>query len=647
MRRKVIVVVGLVVLGGSGVFFGLPVWRSYVIRRQDGRLLAAAEQALKTGRTHEAAALAQTRKHRLAATDSAWADLEVAAALQTRDMIRLAGLYLEQPKALRRNEDASLFLLFFFYEAGRTNQAASIRQAWRGREQRAGAWLAADADRLARDGKRDEAIALLKKTVFGTREDCPRLMRLAMLSMATPKVAFGYLDEAAKADPENAEARLFKAQVFETLGDRRQARVEYMAACNWQPQNPFLFHRLAQFYIRGGAVLPAADAWTQALKAGADGEIWLQAWAWSHLAGGIEDATWASFVPPTGAERPAIDMLRALKTGTLWNETAYRRIESQGRPLQHQTFYWLSLLQAIHDGQHDRALSIMDQDGIQPRQDSWAPALERHLRILITRRLSADGTQAGTREDVATGSHPFLAILQQSFDKTQPLSAQQTDLLASRDAFAAACLVEGWMAAALFLTDTTVAAEARPDWLVYGLAQSAAGLRGPKAGLDLLSDAHLTPLLSCLAGSFNLAAGNREAAQRILTPLVAEKDNFGVRAATLLALDALDTNQNDQAVRWVEANPRLAEMDEGKEILARAAIARNDEATATAILKPLAARSILAKTFLAMQAGKAGRLEEAEKLLTELAQAQPDEPRYARELHRLRESMQSAQGAQP
>ncbi len=604
----------------------LPFWRRHVIALQDASQLAVARQALQAGKAQSALELISQRRHSLASSAEAWMEVELEACAQTRNLPRLAAIYLEDPAVVSRHEPASLLLVRFLYELRRESQADSLRKSWLSRETSKGAWLAVDVDRLLRDGKREQALQLLRGTAFNNRDDCARLLRLALLSAANPKDALAYLDAACKADPENPDARLFRAEVFEAMGQIVQARVEYLAACNWQPKNPLLFHRLAEFYCRTGNPLLAADAWRLAIKIEPLDVIWLRAWFWSKAAGGIDGAEWMALPQPKGRLQPFFGFLSSLPPEKVWDEAGFRRLVlpagwSEGQ----QELFWLRVLQALHDNHLEQAASLLAQH--EKVSSSWAPNLEKTLRQLVRRQLPP--TVIPADPSVPTGSHPLFALLSRA-DGT--LAEEEKQLLSGREAFAAACLSEGWMAAALFLHEPSANLDLYPDWFTYGLVQSENFIHGPKPALRLLMHHRPTPLLSCLEGELRLATGDLKNAQKALLPLAAQADDYGCRAATLLALERLSAKAPAEAEQLVNANVRLRETATGCEILGRAAAARGDLKAATSIFQPLQKTSPVAKEFLAGQAFAASDFAEAKRLLTELTVLQPDEPRHAANL---------------
>lgn len=639
MSRKALsiwIVIALVVL----LLIALPFWRRYVIASQDASQLASARQALQAGNPQSALEIVARRRHLLAASAEEWMGLELDACVRTRNLPRLAAIYLEDPATVSRHELASLLLVRFLYGLRRESQAEALRKDWLGRESSKGAWLAVDVDRLLLDGKREQAMQLLRGVAFNNRDDCARLLRLALLTVSTPKESLAYLDAACRADPENPDARLFRAEVFEALGRMPQARIDYLAACNWQPNNPLLFHRLAEFYCRSGNPLLAADAWRLALKVEPLEAIWLRAWFWSRIAGGIDTTEWSQLPLPKGRARPFFEFLAGMPADKLWDEEGFRRLVlpaawSENR----QELFWCRLLQALHDNHLDQAASLLDQHD---PAASLAPGLEKTLRWLVHRQLPPASSGASASVPRPTGSHPLYGMLERAAAGAAVLAPEERQLLANREVFAAACLGEGWMAAALFFHDPATRLELYPDWFVYGLAQSENHLHGPKPALTLLQRGKPTPLLACLEGELRLAAGDAAAARQVLAPLAVIADDVGIRAATLLALERLGAKAPAEAERLVNANVRLKETETGREILGQAAAARGDLATATAIFTALQNTSIVAKEFLAGRAFAANDFDQAKRLMMELMAAQPDEPRHAAQLKEIEGAAQKA-----
>src|SRR5207248_2058510 len=139
-------------------------------------------------------------------------------------------------------------------------------------------WFELDVDALLRRGRRAEAAALLNSQSFSGAADCGRLARLAMLNTpANLKAAWDYLDRAFALDPHNPEVRLFRGEILDGVGRHDPAKVEYLAALEADPDNPFIRDQLAEFYRRAGSYDLAMITWASGLtNNSATDLIWLK-----------------------------------------------------------------------------------------------------------------------------------------------------------------------------------------------------------------------------------------------------------------------------------------------------------------------------------------------------------------------------------
>ncbi len=627
----------LVIAIGIGAWY---IWHRHVVENQDRDNLATAQKALSEKRYQDALKFATIHRQQGVKTprDEAWLDLQVEVCSQLRLPIRMAGLYDENADAVMRNEAASLLILRVLQERHRDADIKKVRSYWAGKETQVASWLATDADLLARQGKRKEAVALLLSRKLTGTEDCGRLLRLAILSNESTEQSMKYLDEAFKADPRDPDVRLFRAQVLESRGRPTEARVEYMAACAMQPTNPLLLYQLAEFYQRIGNYTLAADAWKAAVKANPLDFIWLKAWFWSRVTEPVS-VDWKAAPCVDGELKPLNDRLAKLPATTMWDDRILAEVPQSGQyVMSRQEVFWLRLIQSLKDGRDRQAALLLRNNPF--FEDSWAPNLESALKQILNARL---GGEQKFFDDIPTikgeNVHTFFQILRDravartsaSGPASRP-APELAALLESRQAITAAFLAAGWLETALYLNDPRADMTSMPDWLPYGLTQAVNMTRGPKMALEFSRTQRKTPILNLLIGELQLACGDRAAAKETLSPLASAATPAGVRASLLLALDSLDDKHPETAAGFVENNAMLKASVQGKEILARCTLAQNKKDQARKMYQEIRDVSPAAMDFLAEDAFASGNWAEAEKLTRRLAGMYPDEPRYMNNL---------------
>jgi hypothetical protein len=121
-------------------------------------------------------------------------------------------------------------------------------------------------------------------------------------------------------------------------------------------------------------------------------------------------------------------------------------------------------------------------------------------------------------------------------------------------------------------------------------------------------------------------SGRRDEARVQLRALAKLNSPAGVRAASLLALDALEKKDYGTARQCVAEQPLLAQSDLGKEIQARTDLAENRNAEAEEIYRGIEQTSIEAKTWFARKAFAERKWAEARRIINESLNLIPDSP---------------------
>src|SRR5205814_949307 len=154
-----------VALLGLGACLGVAQWRDSVVRRQDAVRYRAACDALTKNKITEAATILRTRvayRRPSAEVVRKWRELDVAVATQLRQLPQMLATYERWPDAISQNENASLLAARAFLQTRQKDRFDALASAWRDRSKQPQLWFALDADALLMDGKKADALVLLK-----------------------------------------------------------------------------------------------------------------------------------------------------------------------------------------------------------------------------------------------------------------------------------------------------------------------------------------------------------------------------------------------------------------------------------------------------------------------------------------------------
>lgn len=178
-----------------------------------------------------------------------------------------------------------------------------------------------------------------------------------------------------------------------------------------------------------------------------------------------------------------------------------------------------------------------------------------------------------------------------------------------------------------------------PDSLSAAYAEALSLNRNARAALDFLGKGPLPAATALVHAQLLVELGRRDEARADLSVLAKLNLPTGVRAATMLALDALERKDYAAARRHVAEQPLLAKADLGTEILARIALAENRTSEADQLYRSILKTSIEAKTWFIRKAVAEQHWDEARKIINESLELIPDSPQ-------LRESLATVDKAQ-
>jgi hypothetical protein len=620
----------LLVLAAAGL--GGNAWRRHVIESQRLKVRNDIEQLIIAGRLREARAgvqlfLRQNTRGLPPAEQAVWNELDVRVSEGLRDVARLLWHFDRQPQSLLAHEQASLIVLRALATVNQGEAAERLRAQWRGREQHAALWMAYDADRLIAAGQRDEAIALLEGHKFEGAADCSRLIRLALLHYQDGAKSADLMQRAFAADPRNSDLRTYRGQMLESTGRLGLARVEYVAALLARPDDPLLRDQLAEFYVRSGNLPLATSTWRDGLGAEMPDFLWLKSLFWERVA--FPRPGSAPACPP-GPLEPAVNFLRQLPPERFFDAAAFASLRDARRlAAERQELYWLQVLQDLADGREAEALDRIESRGY--RGQSWDPELQSALRIVLKFRLTqhTPGPGSFTTNPRLASRHMLFEQIERwarsAVEDPAALPADTQAFLTSPQAFAGLLFAAGWVEAGLRLAQAHPTRPDAPEWYRFAEAQALRINRGAATALAYVQLQPAAPVLDLLQGELLFALQRHAEAVSVLSPLAPRPDDTGLRAAWLLGVYALERNAPAECSALVAGNARLAASPRGAELLARAALARNDVAAAARHYAAAEGDSLEAGMFLSRLAFQREDWAEARRLTEALVQRYPDE----------------------
>lgn len=636
-RRPVMILLILACLAIAGGA-GFRVWRLKTAGRRELAALIEARALLNAGKPAEALALADTYSGR--SKDPSWPRLQVHAVTQLQDLPRLALLFDRYPEEVLKDESASVLLARGFLQANMAPQLDRVRSAWRGHEHQVEAWRLLDADLLLLTGDIRKAEKLLRVGQTNVVTDAARLVRLALVTADRDLAgAAKLLDQAVALQPTNSIARWSRGEILERMGQLRLARVEYVSALASAPGNSYWRDQLAEFYLRSHNHDLALDTWSEAPAKPVPDYIQLKVRFFQRVVRPSPEISSGGTTP--GELERLVQLLDGVKPGRFFDSDAFKRLPyASTYAAQRPEVFWLRVLDALQTGNEAAALDLLMTEP--PKLQSWDPDLAGALlRVLYFRRkqsLNPSGV-AFTTSWGETNRPPLFALLERAAreelaapDHRAKVSPDFIALLKGSNIFSQIFLTSGWREASIQLRRSAHVEPGEPDSLSAAYAEALRLNRNPHAALDYLGNGALPIATTLVRAQLLVEVGRRDEAIAQLRGMAKHSSSAGVRAASLLAVDATDRKDYDLARRYVSEQPLLAQSDLGKEILARVALADNRAAEAEAIYRAIANTSVEAKTWLARKAFSEGKREEARRIINESLALLPDSPQ-------LRESL--------
>lgn len=548
-----------------------------------------------------------------------WLSLLIQASTESKNLTQLTMLFEHSPNGFSSNEKASLIVANGYLVSGNSHNFEVIRALWRGRETKTNDWSLLDVDKKLIDGKRAEAIAILRSSRFEGKDDARRSIRLAtILVMEDPKKAWESLLEAEKSDPTNSDIYLYKGRLLSGLGKHDLAIQQYLIALKYNSQNPFLWELLGDQYISIGDIDKGLDAYQNGIKQNGQQSLWLKTLFWTKAALPKEIKWTAAPIPP-GKLEPLIQYYLKLGPKEFWDSTSFNTISNGSTYLKtQQSAYLLYLLKLLEEGDESQIATLLSHDPFV--NDSWNPKLMQALRELNDYRIRQK-QPLDQSYDAYQVSSSFLETLNTPTDNW-PQWAH--DLASSPDAYAVVLIQAGWSKSGLELLSDKALPPSRPDRTVLDIMSAYQTIDGSsKRALSYALSQERTPTLSMEIARIYLEQQQTQKAVQVLNQ-TSHDSNEGFSAKEMLLELYLAQGEWKQAALLIHDVPPLAETVQGKEVLAKQALEIGDLSTASKIYNNIVEQSAEAKSFLARKAYNEKDYNTAKKLTEQLIHLHPD-----------------------
>lgn len=549
------------------------------------------------------------------------------------------------PQFSATSEQAALTFADSLIEEHNIEHYVILRRQWNGKEKELARWVFLDSQSKIIENDPKEAVNILEANRFKGEEEIDRLVRLAALNVVDdPNRAWKYLSEATLIDPKNPDLRTFKASLNETLNQERAAGSDYIAAVQYDPDNPYRREHLADFYLRKGEYRQALEILEDTMSPPSLDSIWLKTVFWSDLTIPSK-RKWKEQDIPQGSLKGFVSYLLNLPPGIYWDQQTFARLPNYQEYLTNrQETFWLQLLSALKNGQEEEALKLLNDNPF--HYLSWSPDLEKGLTTLLNYRLSQknDSDRALSALFPSEGNVGNPQQLLQLLAKLSEISREQLssaipyqlrELLVSKIAFAIPFLAAGWSEAAIQLHAIERLPNTFPGWVAESITQAIHQNRDSKTALSFAQDQPSTSSLSLLIAKLALEANEKQIAFNALKEIYTKNDESGQRAALILGRFLMEHDNLTDAKKAILAQPSLANDAAAKEILARIAVEEGDLAKAYTLYLELEKQSLEAKSFLASKAFADGEWKRARELTEALLKEHPNNPTLTDNLKKI------------
>ncbi|MEX2670223.1 hypothetical protein [Candidatus Uabimicrobium amorphum] len=627
MKKKYIAITALLflILGGAGA----KIWRDAVIKEQEQFRYKKAKQFCRSEHYNKSLIVVYAYKKMLGKSEyhnSKWQKLELEILQNLRDIPRLVFLYEQNPDLLLENEEASLWVARAFFETKFWKKYQKIVEVWHTKKTRVFEWFILEVDTLIKRQKRKQARKKLLENKTKFRDKAELWIRLALMETQENQFAqaWEYLEEGHNYDSKNADLRLFRGQVLESLGRDKSARVEYVAAYLSNPKNFVIVDRLAEFYVRQDNYLLAIETWSR-LTEKAPAYIWQKLAFYQRVA--------INKKQKITKENGMLQAINQLPIREFWSEDLAK--ESHNR---NQYLYWLRVLHFLKNQQYDKALEWLQQYS----DEEWNPRLQNNLHRILFHKKYGGFTQGGTSFIEVKSScgelGKFLddAARRERLQLAVPRNHDLLNFIKTPYVFPALLLCHKWLEAAVILHENLPKGKL-PEWYAQQIMHAMSVVRDKKRAIYFAESYPEMLSLQLLKAELLIAQGDVVVGCDILRILAKRDDGVGIRASWLLSLYYLELRNYKLAKSVLRLHKKLLYSVLGQEVLARIFLLENDKTRAQKIYQKIAQKSVEAKVFLAKEAFQNRNWQEAEKWTVILQKQFPDQLQFAENYNKIQQ----------
>lgn len=603
---------------------------------------AVAKLLLNNGNHRDFLSLIEKKKGQLdfkSLEGKPWLALVMDYARKNSDYEQLFLIYCFDPTVFEQDEEASLLLGKALIDSGRDPLYWALRKGWQNRSQKETSWLVLDADAYFFQGRRDEAVNVLSSKEFVSKEDVPRLYRLALLHVAeNPKKAFEWLTQAKKLDPDNIEVLSYRAKMLEMAGKNDLAFNDYYAAWTVNPTDPKTIAQMTDFYFRQKDFPKALDILSASINEIQDPQLVIKA---LFLAKVVKPAKLNKVLDNRGGLvlGPYIQYLANLRPWEFWDESYFERLGTPSHQIleTEQSAYWLRLLSFLRNDEKQEAWDLLKENPF--INQSWNPELEVTIKEILAyqlygslglknKEISLSKGEIKARESLAKmANDSFMKrinaySLSSEEDPYIHLGQEEKDLLSGNLSYIAALLELEWTEGALVIYNENERTKI-PGWLSLALAKGYENNRNLSRMLEFASRQPESAALNLFIAESLIQAGKIEPALKKLNEIKNEEGEIATEAAWLRALTLIERGEYARARAEIQLNAALDQSLKGKELLAKAALLEGKADLAEEIYGEIAGDSFEGKSYLARRHFENGNFALSKRLTLELLEKDP------------------------
>lgn len=498
--------------------------------------------------------------------------------LSLREQKELVSLVEEA--AQEKEEEMALLIGLALIQQERYAEYKKMSEAWADSSLYREYWQILEANFLAAQAEKGEAIRRLEASAFPDGKDSARLMSLAMLyANEDSEKALSLLEESKRKEGTNPNLAIIKAKVFEKTNRFSEAAQELSAALeeNTPPRREAI-EALADLFNKCGYPSFAITLWDLAPEQLSFDKT-AESLFWKHVVS-------SGRLMESKSTDPYLHYLATLPSGKFWDAQSFQSI-SGNASLEgtQQEIYWLRLLDSLASGEKKRALELLQENKF--KGFSWDQELEFALEAVLQQQLhghlaftrpSKDGAEA--KDAAAPSSHepiPFIDDLLTAAEKKTVLSQEQLAWLKDANVFSAMLMAKGWEKAALALYRPEGGPKAFPEWYGVAMVKAMGKERGVEEALIFALRQEHSQEIDIQIAQLYLGNGKVAEALSLLETLRNQPDDIGARAAWIAAQQHWRDGRLEMAQEIILSNQVLADTPTGQEALKVMAAKRNME----------------------------------------------------------------------